>query len=245
MMNQQILDVTDLVIVIVAQAHNPRVVNHEFLKYSGIVADEWELARQPVYNNQLVKISYQNKLTITSQSNRIIFAESIKDKEVSQIVAPNVARKYVETLPNIEYKAVGINPIGYFSFGGDDQAVRQYYRQELLANRPWQEFGSEPMTASLNLNYTLETGRLNLNITEGQLQQPEDKQESVILFSGNVEHNLTKDTQQEKLLELQQYLAAWQTDLETYKELINTKFATAAISTAESESTNLFTVASN
>lgn len=229
----QKINITELIIVIAASGHNPSVVNPDFLKYSGIVPEEWELARQPVYTNQLVQIGYKNNLTVTSQANRIIFAEVLEDKEPSQIIAPGVARKYVETLPKIEYQAVGINPRGYLGFGGNTEAARQYYHQELLASRPWQEFGTQPLKASLNLYYTLETGPLYLNITEAQLRQPEDNTEPVILFSGNFEHNLTKETQQEKLLELQQHLAGWQTDLEAYTELINTKFTTAAFQTTD------------
>ncbi|MEL6987736.1 MAG: hypothetical protein AAGK97_07865, partial [Bacteroidota bacterium] len=89
---------------------------------------------------------------------------------------------------------------------------------------PWQEFGTAPVQSAIDLKYTLEQGNLYLKIGQASINNGEQGKESVILFSGNFEHGLTKESQPERALELQQYLAAWQRDLDTYQDLIQSKF---------------------
>ena len=92
---------------------------------------------------------------------------------------------------------------------------------------PWQDFGTSPVQTAIDIKYTLESGNLYLKIGQGAIKNTENQKESVVLFSGNFEHGLSKATQPERAAELQQYLAAWQTDLDTYHDLIESKFTVA------------------
>ncbi|MBF2015834.1 MAG: hypothetical protein IGS23_11665 [Rivularia sp. T60_A2020_040] len=114
-MNQQLV-LQDLVIVIAAKNHKTSLLNADFLKCSGIVPSDWELARQPVNASNVAQVMFSNGIAITAEPQRIILAQPIKDIDGESILIPEIARKYARALPNMEFEAVGINPLRIHSF---------------------------------------------------------------------------------------------------------------------------------
>lgn len=212
----------ELAIAITAKNLNPNVVNLDFLKYSNIISPEWELARQPVYTKTLTQLVFQNGIAIVAQPNRIVFAESIDTKDIQELQISQIAAKYIEKLPNVEYQAVGINPKGFVTFTESNDATN-YLLKNLLASGEWREFGNTPPKAAIQLAYTLERCQLNLTINEGLLQS-EEKSVPAVLFSGNFDYKVVGSEPEVRLQDLQQILQNWKINLETYKELINNKF---------------------
>lgn len=180
-----------------------------------------ELARDPIYTNQLIQIAYTNGLVITAQPNRIVFSELLQDKTTDDIVAPAIAQKLVEALPKLDYQAVGINPRGYIPV--EQEIVSKFVPNYLLAPGPWQEFGDTPVKASVHYSYRLESAQLNLAVSEASLQMPEDKVSPVILFSGNIDHVVSEEAE-DKLQVLAKYIQNWRDDLDAYERLVNTSF---------------------
>lgn len=215
------LIVQELVIVLATKGQNPTVLNPDFLKYSGIIPADWELARQPIFTNSFVQIVFTNSVVITAQANQLTVAEMVADKAPEAVIAPSLARKYVETLPHVEYQAVGINPRGIVA----GEVVQDYIAQTLLASGSWQEFEGASPRATVNFIYPLKEKRLNLNVQEAVLKQ-EDKAQTLpaVLFGGNFEYLLESSTLEERRQQLYQRLESWQTDLKTYKELVESRF---------------------
>lgn len=127
------ISVQEWVIVIAAKNNNPTILTVDFLKYSGIIPSDWELARQPVLTNSAAQVIFTNGVSIVAETNRVIFIEQVADKSANAIAIPLLARKYVETLPNAEYQAIGLNPRGYASFDDSEDAAHNYVSQTLLA----------------------------------------------------------------------------------------------------------------
>ncbi|MGF1675599.1 MAG: hypothetical protein ACFCUV_18230 [Rivularia sp. (in: cyanobacteria)] len=229
-MNQQLV-LQDLVIVIAAKNHKPGLLNPDFLKCSGIIPSDWELARQPVNANNVSQVVFINGITITAEPQRIIFAQPVKDVDVESILIPEIARKYVNALPLLEFEAVGINPRGYVPFlNGEQETARQYITQTLLSPGAWQSEGEEPMRASLNLLYKLPRAPFYLTVTEAALQaKTEDETVTpIILFSGSFSYELNSEDNAEKLQLLDSVINNWQSDLEDYRNIIGNKFLQGA-----------------
>jgi hypothetical protein len=222
------LVVQELVIVIAAKNLNPIVLTPEFLKYSGIVPAEWELARQPMCTQQGSQVTFTNGISIVAQPQRVMFAEAIDGKVAAEVAIPSIARKYVQTLPNLDYQAIGLNPRGYVTFDSEPGAARKYISEKLLSAGEWQEVGTAPVRATINLAYTLERGVFNLSVNEAALRQPDETLTPIILFSGNFSYEMASLSGNEKLESLCQALNNWQADLETYQDIVNTKFLAVA-----------------
>ncbi len=213
----------ELAIAITAKNLNPNVVNLDFLKYSNIISPEWELARQPVYTKTLTQLVFQNGIAIVAQPNRIVFAETIDAKDIQELQISQIAAKYIEKLPNVEYQAVGINPKGFVTFA-ESNAASNYLLKNLLASGEWQGFGNAPPKAAIQLAYTLENAQLNLTINEGLLKVSEETSVPAVLFSGNFDYKIAGTEPEARLKDLHHIIQNWKINLETYKELINNKF---------------------
>lgn len=218
------ISVQELVIVIAAKNNNPTILTADFLKYSGIIPGDWELARQPVFTNSASQVVFTNGVSIVAETNRIIFIEQVADKSADSITIPQIARKYVETLPNAEYQAVGLNPRGYASFEQSEDAARNYVSQTLLAPGAWQEIGTTPVRATVNYIYTLERGQFNLSVNEAAMRQADESITPIVLFSGNFSYEIASNSKEEQLKNLYKALSNWQADLDTYADIVNNKF---------------------
>ncbi|MBD2468817.1 hypothetical protein [Nostoc sp. FACHB-145] len=219
----QKLTVQEFGIVIAVKNHKPTLLNPDFLKYSGIVPSDWELARQPVLTNNVVQIAYTSGVNIVAEPSRIMFLEAIEGKELAGVMIPDIVRKYVQALPNLEYEALGINPRSHITFEQQHQAGK-YLSETLLLPGEWQEIGQSKVRASLNLAYTLERSPFYLSINEAAIRQEDETMTPIVMFNGSFSYELSGDNVTERLVGLQQVLDNWQADLEIYQEIIKNKF---------------------
>ncbi|MBE9010644.1 hypothetical protein IQ250_10535 [Pseudanabaenaceae cyanobacterium LEGE 13415] len=206
------------------QPLNPAIVNEEFCRYSGVTPMDWELAREPIYTPQLVQLSYQNGVTITAQPNRILFTEVIANKAASDYRAAQLARQFVQALPNLKIEAFGFNPLGHAQIDDTEEATRNYLTQTLLAPGVWQNVGNTPMRSRLSLTYTLEQGQLNLTISEANLRGENDSFTPVIVFSGNFSYSVEGESAEACRASMLQQLERSSADLDFFIGLINEKF---------------------
>jgi hypothetical protein len=188
---------------------------------------DWELAQQPIVSDQGSQVIFTNALSLIAEPERLFFVEVFKDKKITDLQIPAIAQKYVKALPNVEYQAVGINLRSYaIPTEADAEAEVQNYMQNLLAPGAWQTVGKEPVQPTVRLTFTLEHSQFNLSINEGQLNQPEQEVTPIVLFSGNFSYNVEGENKEERFASLHQSLENWHPDLETYQQIINTKFLT-------------------
>lgn len=248
----QPLTVQELAIVIAAKNQNPSILNPEFLKYSGIIPTEWEFAGKPMLSSNFTRVSFKNGVSIVGEPNRVIFAEAIADKTTATVSSAKVAQKYVQTLPNMDFQAVGINPRGFVAFKEID-AARKFITENLLSAGAWKEEGEVPMQASLNLVYRLQNTPVALSITQAELRQ-KDKIIPIVIFSGNFSYQVTGNNAEEKLGFINRSVENWFNDVTRFSDLINNKFLAGVdgnieltkivenISDANPEGSNVFAV---
>ncbi len=211
-------------IIIAAKNHKPTILNPDFLKYTGIVPTEWELARQPIYTQSVSQVAFTNGIVIIAEPTRVMFIEAIENKPVEEIAVAAIAKKYVEALPNVEYEAVGINPRGYVAFEKDIDAARLFITETLLSAGTWQEAGTAPVRATLNLAYTLERGQFYLSVNEAALRNADETSTPIVLFSGSFSYEVKSETPVERKNSIHQGIDNWQADLLAYQEIISNKF---------------------
>jgi hypothetical protein len=222
------LDLQDLSIVLAIGNYNPSMVNADLLKASGIIPNDWQLARPAALSNRSTQLIFQNGVKIEAQIGNISFSENMGgDKPLAQMEIPHIARQYATKLPNLDYQGVGINPREFITFDDEQENAHQYLTHRLLASGAWQKFGTAPLQAGINLVYTLEQGQLRLGINEAKLnvKKPDQDQEfSAIVFAGNFHYNLTGASTQDKLQSLHQVLDHWQSNVSAFRDLIHNQF---------------------
>ncbi|MEL7068629.1 MAG: hypothetical protein AAGN15_08275 [Cyanobacteria bacterium J06581_3] len=239
--------VQEIIIILATQGQTPSVINADFLQYTGIIPEDWQLSRQPVYTEDVAQIAYQNNVTVTVQPNRIVVAQSVENLSTEEPIAPEIARKLAIALPKVNYRAFGFNAIGYVSFADDKAPVRRYLNQTLLADGPWQTFNGTPVETSFEFAYDLPQGRLSLSASEATLRKTDQPEGStpILSLTGTVEHVLTQEDTTERLNELLGHLDSWQSDLNTYIDLVNNGFLPTAIMSEVAAKAELYKPHSN
>lgn len=218
-MNQTV-ELLELAFVVAVKDYDPALLSPELLKYSGIVPETWEVAQQPMRAKDFARVSYRNGISLTAQTDRIMFAESMLDRpELDAVQIPHLVSRYIETLPKADYRAIGVNLRSFFSLAEENEP-QQYLLKTLFKAGSWQQLGSTPVRAGLNLVFTFEQRQLNLRIDEAELQLPEREKMPVILLTGNFGYELAEASVPSRLEFLKQSVDNWREDLATYRQTV-------------------------
>lgn len=218
------ISIQEISIIIAAKDLSPSILNPEFLKYSDIVPSDWQYDQQPVVTNSGVRISYDNGIRITSQPNRVAFAQVVPSKDQPQFLIHAMAAKFAEKLPNADYLAVGVNPRGLVPFFDNERGAHEFLFKKLFAMGAWQEFGQAPAQAAIQLSYVLEQGQLNLAINEAKLKGQDGKSVSAVVFSGNFNYPVRGEVGIKRIQNVKERIQLWQSTVATFQQLINERF---------------------
>ncbi|MEL6495933.1 MAG: hypothetical protein AAFQ41_12555 [Cyanobacteria bacterium J06623_7] len=238
--------IEEISLIIAAQDLTPTMMSSDFLKFSGIVDRDWELAQQPILNPNFAQLNFTNGVGINAQPRTITISESLSNKQTEQIAIHQVAERYIRKLPHAEYMGLSFSPKILLPFPDNPQAVRQYITGNLLGSGAWKRIGQAPVQAGINLMYYLERCQLTISVSEAKLQKPEAVPIVAVLFGGNFNYNVTvastPDQSPSRMAQMLDFLAYWRTDLEEYRDLINRKFldTTKADQTQAVGGTSLF-----
>jgi hypothetical protein len=218
--------IEEISLVIAAQDLIPSMINQDFLKFSGIIPQDWELAKQPVVNPNFAQLNFTNGVGINAQPRTITVSESLNNKQSQDITIHQVAGKYLEKLPNAEYMGLSFSPKILLPFPDAPQAVRQYITESLLGSGAWKHIGKAPLQAGINLMYYLERCQMTISISEAKLQKSLETFIAAILFSGNFNYNVNLEQSQSssRITQMTDFLNHWKTDLDEFRDIVNQKF---------------------
>jgi hypothetical protein len=219
------LYISEFSVVLLVRNQNPTLLNLDFLKYSGVVPHDWEVASAPILSQQGSLIVFQNGLRLAADTTRTIFLESVVGKSIDDAVSAQIAKRYIQILSQAEYESLGINITGFVTFRNQPQLAENYLSKALLLSGNWLEFGIEVPKVDLNISYTLEQGTLNLQINQTPFpQQNEAASIPAVRYFGNFDYSLQPVAPTNRLTTLQTHLDQWQSKVETFTTLINQRF---------------------
>jgi hypothetical protein len=222
---QEIKEIQEMTIAIAANSFTPNIINPEFLRLSGVIPQDWQLAREPIVNPGLVQLVFQNRVSIVGQQNIVTFIENFGTEPVKELLISDLAKRFVEKLPNADYQSVGFGPKSVIpiKLGGMD-AGRKFITNTLLAPGPWQDIGKAPVKASLNLQYQLDRCQLNIAINEATIQMADQSTIPAVLFAGNFNYSIAQADPSMRLNALYKSIEHWDLDLALFRELIEQRF---------------------
>jgi hypothetical protein len=103
------LEAKSVALVVTATVHNPSILNPDFLLQNGIVSQDWGTATDFVSIPSFSTLKYPNRgIQLTCQEERLQFEKQLSsDRNFADLV--DCASKYVNVLPHVPYRALGIN----------------------------------------------------------------------------------------------------------------------------------------
>lgn len=185
---------SELSIVIVAENHNPTLLNPDFLKFNDIVPREWVVGQPPLCTHPISQVEYKNGIKITAELNKLILFQPKYVDSHSDSNIPDIAKRYVEVLRHVNYIAVGINPRGHFEFDNNN-ILANYFINKLLRKGPWADFSGGVRSVSIKLSYQLESGTFSVGIDQASLRTDKTRANNLLSISGNFHHTISTNTE--------------------------------------------------
>jgi len=217
------IKIRDFSIVVVKQNQSPSILNPDFLKYNKIIPPDWELAMPSISIPSLSQIIFSNGVNIVDQLEKISFWE-VLDAEYPDFKVPDLTVKYIDAVPFVAYKAIGLNINAYF-FLEEKENSQDIILDKLIAPGKWKVFQGESPNALVQFTYKFDNTNLIIAIQETTFQQtPNDLLIPIVNFTANFHRDLKDGTPNEKNSQTKNIIQAWKTDLNTLLSFVKEAF---------------------
>ncbi|MHC5768919.1 MAG: hypothetical protein ACYTXI_25510 [Nostoc sp.] len=217
------MEVRDFSIVVVADNQNPSILNPDFLKYNQIVPPDWELAMPPICTPALSQVVFKNGVNIVAQFDRVTFWEALdNDNLVFQI--PEISCKYIDIVPAVDYRAVGININAHLLIANKEDN-QDTVLTKLISQGKWKNFQGKSPNAVVQFTYQLDSANLMIAIQEAIIQQnPNNELVNVLNFSANFHRELINGTYPEKISSVKNVIQYCKSDFEIFISFVEEAF---------------------
>ena len=143
-------------VVILAESHNPTILNRDFLVIHEIVPKEWEVLETAV-TPPLAIIQYANGIRLEEDEHRLQVTERCDmpfDRHTNDRLN-DLAASYVEVLPHVPYRGLGLN----YTVSATHPDPHRWINERFLKFNPWMKgsymtprFSVDVGDATLNLS---------------------------------------------------------------------------------------------
>lgn len=202
---------------------DPTFFNLDFLTYTGIVPDDWELGRTPQRSPQLAQVSFQNDVTLAAEPQQTVFLEILGEKAMDEIQIPGVATRFVDIMKNISFTGLNITFRGYVAFPDSNTAAHDYFFKHLLTRGAWQDVGTAPIRAGIDLVYTFDERMMNFTVQEAAIRRLDDSTVAALFFNGSFESNYTA-VNQPSVADVSRDIQGWRNDLRQFIDVVSRFF---------------------
>ncbi len=202
--------------VVVGQAHNPTILNPDFLMVEGIVPKSWNwIVVDTITTPALAMVRYANDVTITVEKTKLQVTDPNVEDGPDKSKVGEIASAYVKTLRHVHYTAVGNN----FQTLIEMDSPESFLKQLFLKDGPWNNSKRMLDAVGIRLIYPLRPGKLSLSIDSGQAKLPNDaNKQPVILSNANFNRECSQHPSFE---EVSQFLQQAMDDWLNYQSLLN------------------------
>jgi len=114
--------------VLVAEPHNPAIINPDFLRNKGVVPADWVPAPDPICTPAFAQIAYRNGLYILVDPGRCAFSETLNGELKDVYLAHQCAGEYAKGI-EYNYIALGLNwQVGFAHPESADWLKSRFFR---------------------------------------------------------------------------------------------------------------------
>jgi len=145
--------------VLVAEPHNPAIINPDFLRNKGIVPAEWVSAPDSICTPAFAHVAYRNGLSVLVDPGRCTFAEMLNDAPKDVYLAHLCADEYAKKI-EYNYSALGLNwQVGFAHPKPNGWLKNRFFRPGKWRNdmKPTSFAFSIPAPGSATCNFALQT----------------------------------------------------------------------------------------
>ena len=208
------LELIELSVVLVADSNNPSIVNPDFLKYNGVVDAGFEVQDFPISTPAFSQVAYKNGITVTSDPARVLIQQT-RELTRANVMSPGIAKRYLQCVPHVPYRAIGINPKVFRRIPGQEPNVIAIMLRDKGA---WMSFQDVNPDVQLKAIYRYQGRVISLDVMSTHRTENNQKVHGV-MFQANVHRDLAETNAASRIRFLQSVLDSWESDLEDFQNL--------------------------
>jgi len=95
-------------IVVLAQFHNPSILNPDFLKINKIVDEKWDVA-ETITTTPFSQTRFKNGVSMVVDNERLNISQKIHGNYLEDSPIYDIISKYIKILEHVRYTAMGLN----------------------------------------------------------------------------------------------------------------------------------------
>lgn len=181
------IELVQLSIVVVANEHNPSLINPDFLEREGIIDAKWGWKRSgdAITTPPFATLSYDSGVTITVETNKLQVVDQGCETPAQSHLA-DIVNRYIDVLPHVPYIAVGINFNGAVKLPSPGSYIKKHFFKE----GKWDSDETPLDTVGLKFVYSHDGDRVILTID--QAHKVGDKNDEAILANANFHRECDK-----------------------------------------------------
>jgi len=194
------INLTNFSIVVLAQAHNPSILNPDFLKNNKIVDSDFT-PKDFFCTPPIAQVSFNEGISIIAEFERLQFIDIVPERIPYSSPIPEIATRYISVLPHVKYTTAGINFIGHYLFK-DKNSAKSFIVDKFIKEGTWLSFGDE--LNNLGLKFVYFSGKIKNTISMDTAELIHTKN-PVILVNAN--YNL--DVKENNIQEIKSFISDW------------------------------------
>jgi hypothetical protein len=179
-------------IVVVAEHHNPTILNPDFLARNNIVPDEWSWnLREDCFSTPpLAQVKYENGVSLLCEQSKLQVVDGGESVDPAESLVDAIAVSYLRTLPHVRYMGLGVNFKAMLPCEHPSSALTDRF----LKKGPWSSPEQQMEDMGLRLVFAIDHGRLRLSLDAGEIRSEEEQDaQTAILAGANFHHDLSDD----------------------------------------------------
>lgn len=197
-------------VVIVAQSHNPSILNADFLHNNGIVGEKWQPRENCLTSPMLSRVAFNDGLVVQADPLRVTIEQSGDALTKEALVCASAAKGYLKTVPHVRYIAVGVNSTCILR-----NIPLCRVSDALRSGGDWMTFESVVPKFEFKATYEMEGRKATLDV-----QDSSDESEPVAIFRVNIHREVDEPNQQMRLNSMLSALDFWENDLALSRTLV-------------------------
>jgi len=186
---------TSVSVVVVSDGNNARILNPDFLERNEIVPKGWK-TQNVIVTPPIAAVQYENGVSITVEDAKLTFSANPAVFDWATGL-PRIVSTYLDVLPHVSYRAVGLN----YTFSSDNPTGKQAEEQLIrntLKDGPWLKFGQGITGVVLELQYRGSQPFLVLRLGVRETIKPEGNVLEGYIFTANLHHDFNADQRIER-----------------------------------------------
>ncbi|MBF0517090.1 MAG: hypothetical protein HQK97_08230 [Nitrospirae bacterium] len=161
------IELTNFSIVVLAKAHNPTILNPDFLRINSIV-DQSFTPFDVLCTTPAAHVFYKESLSVVAEFERIQFIDEDNVRIPYDSPIPYIAIKYMDVLPHVRYMASGINFVGHYTFPSKEIASF-FISNSFIKNGPWNSISGTRPDVGVKFSYSVNDVICNISIETAEI----------------------------------------------------------------------------